>query len=213
MRSRLRFAPLVASLALAIVPATAVQAQDAPRSNTKGLLLGFFLNGTSIDSDELDTDSESGGGFNAQVGWGFTPRFTLLLGAAGARMDGNDDDFVLVHLDLLARFNFRSGAHALVPFIEGGVSARVAGQDDAVLAGGGPPQTVDLEIAGGALTLGGGVHYFVSQWVALGANLQFSTGEFSTVEFNDIEIEGFELDATTARLNLGVTLYPMVPGR
>ena len=202
---------LVAAFALGLVSTTAGQSQEVLRSNTNRLMLSLALNGTSIDSDDIDAESESGGGFNAQVGWGFTPMFTLLAGVGGARMGGEEDDFVLVHFDILGRFNFRSPNHALVPFVEVGFSGRVAGQDDVdISANGGPPQTVDLEMAGGAFTFGGGVNYFVSQWVALGANIQVSTGEFTEVEFDNVTIEGFEIDVTSARLNLGVTMYPMV---
>jgi hypothetical protein len=47
----------------------------------------------------------------------------------------------------------------------------------------------------------------------IGASLRWTTGEFSTVEFNNVSIDGFELDATSTRLNLGVTWRPMVGKR
>ena len=188
---------------------TAAHSQEtSPRSNTTGLLVGLFLNGNSITSDEFD-DSNTGGGISGQLGWGFTPMFTILVGASGAQMSDDPEDFALVHLDLLGRFNFRSGEHAFVPFLEVGMSARAAGQDDATIGVNGSSQTGDLEMAGGAFTFGGGFHYFVAQTVALGANLQISTGKFSTVEFDDVEVEGLELDATSSRLNLGLTWYPV----
>jgi hypothetical protein len=205
-------ARVTACLALALLSTTAAAQSPAggPRSNTKGILLGFSLNGNSFDSDELVGEAKSGGGFGAQLGWGFTPLFSLVAGAGGARIDVDDTDFVLVHFDLLARFNFRSGAHAFVPYVEGGLSARVAGQDDALVTDGAGTRTVDLEISGGAFTLGGGFHYFVSPIFAVGAGLQFSSGEFSTVKYNNVSIDGFEFDATSTRLNLGLTLYPML---
>jgi len=205
-----RLARIVASLVLVVASVTTrAQSQEAgPQSNTTGLLVGVLLNGNSIDSDELD-DANTGGGFSAQLGWGFTPMFTILAGVSGARMNDDPDDFVLVHFDLLGRFNFRSGEHAFVPFLEVGTSARIAGQDDAIVTVGGSPQTVDLEMAGGAFTFGGGFHYFVAPTVALGANLQISTGDFTTVEIDNVEVEGLELEATSTRLNLGLTWYPM----
>lgn len=189
--------------------ATPAQSQEtSPRSNTTGLLAGLFLNGNSIDSDELD-DSNTGGGFSAQLGWGFTPMFTILVGVSGAEMSDDPENFGLVHLDLLGRFSFRSGEHAFVPFLEVGMSARAAGQDDAIIGVNGSSQSGNLEMAGGAFTFGGGFHYFVAPTVALGANLQISTGKFSTVEIDNVEVEGFELDATSSRLNLGLTWYPV----
>lgn len=211
VRTCTRIALIATAIVLAgwSIPAAAQSQTEGDKSNTTGIMLAFFLNGTSIDSDDFD-DVSTGGGFAAQLGYGFGPKFTLIAGLAGARMDEDPEEFVLVHFDVIARFNFRSPAHAFVPFIEGGVSARVAGQDDAVLSSnGGPPQTADLEMAGGAANFGGGFHYFVSPTFALGANLQFSWGEFSTVELNDVEVEDLEIEANSARLNLGLTWYPM----
>lgn len=194
-----------------VAAATAVAQSQATesKSNTRGLLLGIALNGSSIDSDEFDDDSRSGGGLGLQLGWGFTPRFTLLAGLTAAQLDDDPEDFVLAHFDLLARFNFRSGGHAFVPFLEGGFSVRVAAQDDVEIVDNGSTETVDFEISGGALTVGGGAHYYVTPSVAFTASLQLSTGEFSTVKFDDVSVDGFEIDATTTRLNIGLTLYPM----
>ena len=193
-------------------------AQQAPapsgsRANTEKLMLSLALGGASIYSDELEKERESGGGFSAQLGWGFTRLFTLLAGASGSTMGSSDDQFVLVHFDLLGRFNFTSPRRAWVPFVEGGISARVAGQDNSVVIGDNGPQEVNLEISGGGITFGGGVEYYVAPAWALGANIRWTTGEFSTVKFNNVSIDGFELDATTTRLNLGLSWHPMLGKR
>lgn len=212
MSSRIssRLARIVVLLLLAFGSlTTAAQSQKTiPRSNTTGLLVGLFLNGNAIDSDGLD-DAYTGGGFNAQLGWGFTPMFTIFVGVGGAQMSDDPEDFVLVHLELLGRFNFRSGEHAFVPFLEVGTSARAAGQDNAIISVDGSSQTGNLEMAGSAITFGGGFNYFVAPTLAIGANLQISTGKFSTVEIDNVEIEGLELDATSSRLNVGLTWYPV----
>jgi opacity protein-like surface antigen len=98
-----------------------------------------------------------------------------------------------------------------VPFIEGGISARVAGQDDIEVVDeeGGASQEVDLEISGGGFTFGGGIQYHVAPAWALGAGLKWTVGEFSTVKVNNVSVDGFELDATSTRLNFGVTWRPM----
>ena len=209
-RSRGHIVRLVGSLAIVAMTAAVAESQATePKSNTKGLLIGIALNGSSIDSDEFDDDSRSGGGLGLQLGWGFTPRFTLLAGLSAALLDDDPEDFVLAHFDLLARFNFRSGGHAFVPFLEGGFSGRVAAQDDVDFEDNGATETVDLEISGSAFTFGGGAHYYVTPSVAFTASLQVSAGEFSTVKVDDVSIDGFEIDATSTRLNLGLTLYPM----
>lgn len=193
--------------------ALAAQQVSAPRANTEKLMLSLGLGGASIDSDDLEKERESGGGFSAQLGWGFTRLFTLLVGASGAAMGPDDDQFVLVHFDLLGRFNFTKPDRAWVSFVEGGISARVAGQDNSVVIGTGGPQEVDLEISGGGLTVGGGVEYFVAPAWALGANLRWTVGEFSTVKFNNVSVDGFELDAKSTRLTFGVSWHPMLGKR
>ena len=205
---------LVASVSLGCLclPALVSAQQAAPglRSNTEKLMLSLALGGTSIKSDDFENESESGGGFSLQAGWGFTRLFTLLADVSGAVLGDDDEEFVLVHFDLLGRFNFASPQRAWVPYVEGGISARVAGQDDISIVDDGGAQEVDLEISGGGFTFGGGVQYHVRPTVALGAGLRWTVGEFSTVKINNVSVEGFELDATSTRLTFGVTWRPML---
>ena len=198
------------------IPAAAVAQQAAApiRSNTEKLMLSFALGATSIKSDELESETGSGGGFSLQVGWGFTRMFTLLLDASGSVLGDDDDEFVLGHGDLLGRVNFANPQRAWVPFIEAGFSARVAGQDDIIIEDdNGDSQEVDLEISGGGFTFGGGVQYHVAPAWALGAGIRWTVGEFSTVKVNNVSVDGFEIDATSTRLMLGVTWRPMLARR
>ena len=172
-------------------------------------MLSLGLGGASLYSEDLQDETHSGGGFSAQLGWGFNRLFTLLTAANGAVMDQGDNEFVLVHFDLLGRFSFAGPRRAWVPYVEGGLTARVAGQDNSVVIGDGGPQDVDLEISGGGFTIGGGVDYQVIPALALGANIRWTSGEFSTVKFNNVSIDGFELDATSTRFNIGLTWRPM----
>ena len=201
-----------ATLSSGTAAAAQEPASTIPRANTEKLMLSLALGGTSIDSDEFGEGRQNGGGFSAQLGWGFTSKFTLLVDASGAVMnDEKDDQFVLVHGDLLGRFHFVNPTRAWVPFIEGGISARVAGQDDIEVVGPDEQtQIVDLELSGGGITFGGGLRYHVAPTVALGASLRFTIGEFSTVKFNNVSLDGFELDATSTRLMFGVTWQPML---
>lgn len=185
------------------------QQAETPRSNTEKLMLSLGLGGASLYSEDLQDETHSGGGFSAQLGWGFNRLFTLLTAANGAVMDQGDDEFVLVHFDLLGRFSFAGPRRAWVPYVEGGLTARVAGQDNSVVIGDGGPQNVDLEISGGGFTIGGGVDYHFIPALALGANIRWTSGEFSTVKFNNVSIDGFELDATSTRFNIGLTWRPM----
>ena len=217
MRSRTFVVTAAAACLGSALLATTLSAQQAvvtPKANTEKLMLSFALGGTSIKSDELEDDGESGGGFSLQVGWGFTKLFTLLVDASGSVMDSDDEEFVLAHADLLGRFSFTNPRRAWVPFVEGGITGRVAGQDDIVVEGDDGPQEVDLEISGGGLTFGGGLQYHVAPAWALGAGIRWTVGEFSTIKFNNVSVEdAFELDATSTRLTVGVTWRPMVRRR
>ena len=210
--TRRRTAVALACGGLALTPlAVSAQQASAPRANTEKLMLSLALDGASLSSDGLRDEDQSGGGFSAQVGWGFTRLFTLLAGASGAVLNPDDNEAVLVHFDLLGRFSFTNPGRAWVPFVETGISARIAGQDDAVVEVEDEPQTVDLEMSGGGLTFGGGLQYHVTPAIALGASVRWTVGEFSTVKFNNDERDGFKMDATTTRLNLGITWRPMRP--
>ena len=206
---------LAACFATLSLPALAGAQQATPplRSNTQKLMLSVALGGTSINSDDFESESESGGGFSLQAGWGFTRLFTLLVDASGAVLGDDDEEFVLVHFDLLGRLNFAKPERALVPYVEGGISARVAGQDDITIVNDDVVEEVDLEISGGGFTFGGGLQYHVAPAWALGAGIRWTVGEFSTVKVNNVSVEGFELDATSTRLMIGVTWRPMQPRR
>ena len=202
----------IGTFALSAV-AAAQQAAQPMKSNTEKLMLSLALGGTSIKSDEFENESESGGGFSLQAGWGFTPKFTLLVDASGAVLGDDDEEFVLVHFDLLGRLNFANPQRAWVPYVEGGLSARVAGQDDIAIVDESGTQEVDLEISGGGFTFGGGIQYHVRPSLSLGAGLRWTVGEFSEVKINNVSVDGFELDATSTRLTFGVTWWPMAMRR
>ena len=70
-------------------------------------------------------------------------------------------------------------------------------------------QTVDVEVSGSGFSFGGGFLYFFNPKWALDVGLNVTTGEFDTVKFDNISISGFEIDATSARLKVGVTWFPM----
>lgn len=211
-------APRVAAPAPAPVSRPVAQrrlAESTPlRANTSKLFLGLALNGSSISADDLSSSTESGGGLAAQLGWGFTKHFALFLDVSGAQIATDGGDFTLGHADAGARWHFVSQSRALVPFLEAAFSGRAAVEQDVVLFdGSGNPQQGDLSISGAGFSLGGGLQYFVAPTWALGGSLKWTTGEFSRVQFDKVSVDGFELDATTARFNLGFTWYPMMGSR
>ena len=203
--------PMPAAQAPAPAPVLARSAQPAmPRANTSKLILGLSLNGSSISSEELTTSRESGAGLSAQLGWGFTKNFAIVLDASAARIESIDGNFDLAHVDVSGRWHFVSRSHGFVPFLEVGYSGRAAGKQDVLLFDdAGNTYNGDLTILGSGLSLGGGMEYFIAPKWALGGTFKWTTGQFTQVKFDNVTVDGLALDATSARFNLGFSWYPM----
>jgi len=179
------------------------------RSGTSGVFIGAALNGSAIKADDLDSDTENGGGLTLQLGYGFTPKFALFFEGAGAAMD-SEGPWTLAHFDFGARYHFANSSRALVPFLEAAFSGRAGRGDDAVFYDeNGNPQTGRMEITGGGFTVGGGLLYFFNPKLALNTQLKLTTGEFTTVKFRNVSIDGFEIDATSTRFNIGISWFPV----
>ena len=185
--------------------------RSAPaRANTSGFFLGLALNGSSIRFDNESSSIESGGGVSAQVGWGFTKNFALLVDVSGAAISSDGGDYGLGQFELAGRWHFASPSRALVPFLEAGYVGRAVVQNDVVyfddfgnsLAG-------DFSLLGNAIGFGGGLQYHVSPAMALGGSLKWTVGNFTTVKLDNVSVDGLDVKATTARLNLGFTWYPV----
>jgi len=182
----------------------------APRANTSKLLLGLSFDASSIKSDDLNSSTESGAGMAAQIGWGFTKNFALVLDASAARIASLNGDFDLAHVDVGGRWHFVSVRSGFVPFVEVGYSGRAATKQGALMADGdGTMYTGDLSILGSGVSLGGGFQYFVAPTWAIGGALKWTTGQFSRVQFDKVSVDGFAIDATSARFNMGFTWFPM----
>jgi hypothetical protein len=183
------------------------------RANTSGFILGLSLNGSSIRFDDASSSIESGGGLSAQIGWGFTRNFALLLDVSGAAISSDGGDYGLGNAEISGRWHFASPTRALVPFLEVGFAERAVVQNDVVyfddfgnsLAG-------DFSLLGSAVAFGGGLQYHVSPTMALGGSLKWTVGSFSTVKLDNVSVDGLDISATTARVNLGFTWYPVMGG-
>jgi opacity protein-like surface antigen len=192
--------------------ASAQSTSAAPlRSATNKFFFGVALNGSAIQSDDItDSDVESGGGLEMQLGYAFTPKFALFLDGTGANMSPDvGDSYGLGHFDIGARWQFSNPSRALVPFVDVALTGRAAVQQDVMLSDEfGNSETGDLSVSGAGFTFGGGLNYHVSPRFALTTGLRWTVGEFSQVKFNNVSVDGLEVDATTTRFNLGFVWYP-----
>lgn len=190
----------------------------AQQSNTEGLFLniGGVATGQSSDlsydfitRNNLVFDEDQGGGLNLKAGYGFSPLFTLYLGYSLSGMERNgadvnplsdeDEKYALSFFELGGRFTFRDESKKFRPHADVTIGSVAAVVDD-------DPET---SATGGAISLGGGAQYFLSNVFALDASLMLSPGNYSDVKFfnEDAQVnddKGF----FATRLSLGLTVYP-----
>ena len=109
------------------------------------------------------------------------------------------------HFDVGLRYAFTSPTQRVVPFLDAAYTGRALAQDDADLGDG---TTAEVSLSGAGFTFGG-AQYYVSPKRAIGVGLKWTTGEFDAVKVDDVSVDDLGIDATSTRLNLGVTWYPM----
>lgn len=182
-------------------PLAASAQGSATNAGAKGWFIGLGLNGSSLSAE--DEDAESGGGVTLQGGYGFTRNLAIFLEGTASAMQTDGESWVLSHGDLGLRYHFSGEGRRFVPFVEGALSGWAGQQDDAEFGN----QQGELEISGSAFTFGGGFLYFFGRRTAFSAQLKFSNGEFNKVRFENVTVDGFDIDANSARLNLGVTWF------
>ena len=197
---------LLTAVLAALAGAPGLRAQE---STTRGLNLGIHLQGSSLEPADGDRSNAGGGGI--LVGYGFNRTLELFLQLDGAEFEVRDTDvdgdWRLGHGDIGLRFHFSNSLRRWVPYLQGGVSLRVASVDDAEI----DQQTVTgrAGIFGGALMLGGGMMVFFSQTLAADFQLAWTGGEFTEAKIGDVTLELPEpYEARTSRLNIGISWWP-----
>ncbi len=177
------------------------------RPNTTGLFLNVHLNATGIGYDEdalfeLDfrDDTHSGGGAGVMIGYGFSPLLTLYLALNGSVIDSDDlrDEYTLAHVDAGVRFNLVSRS-PLVPYLTAGLTFRQASFD---------LNPGEMDFNGGGVTVGGGLKYYLSPPVALDVGLVGTVGTFTEVDFGRAAFDIDDIGAASARLMIGLSVYP-----
>jgi hypothetical protein len=179
---------------------------DRWASSTKGFLVGFHLNGSSIELEDFSDETYVGGGAGLQLGYGFTRQLALVSDLTVAIVETDEETIGLGHLDLALRYAFASPTRRVVPFLEGGISVIAAVNDDAEFEDG---TTGEASLTGKGFVVGGGVQYYPSPKWAIGAGLKWLVGgEFDEVTVDNVSIGDLNLDVSAARVNIGITWYP-----
>jgi hypothetical protein len=194
------------SLALVLAGGSAAVAQE---STTRGFNLGLHLQGSSLEP--ADGDRANAGGAGIILGYGFNRTFELFLQIDGAQFDVRDTDvdgdWRLGHGDLGVRFHFANSLRTWVPYLQTGLTFRVASVEDAEVN----QQTITdrVGIFGGALMLGGGVMFYFNQTLALDLQLAWTGGEFTEAKIGDVTLTLPEpYEARTSRINIGISWWP-----
>ncbi|NNF03915.1 MAG: outer membrane beta-barrel protein [Rhodothermales bacterium] len=169
-------------LLIALFLLSGTVAADASAQSREGFFIGLDLGGLGVSSAE---DDEAGSGFGGgfDIGYGFSERFALVLGAHGAEVDNDvtDDGTATAAAGYLAgRVNFGKREGALNGFVQlGGGAGSYEGD---VL-------DTNVTFEGPAGLFGAGVTYFVSpNWMLMGSL------DFYGIEFEEVSVGGLSAD-------------------
>ncbi|HEX8243349.1 MAG TPA: hypothetical protein VF541_07630 [Longimicrobium sp.] len=174
----------VASAACAARSASAQLAQPGigtARSDTRGLVLGFNLTGSTIPDSRSFPGTGSGLGFGLTAAYGVSEHVSLFARGDAAYRVG--------HWDAGARYTFGSPAAALRPYVEGAYTRTGTSSQG-------------IRSSGSGVTGGAGVQYFVKPNLALDVGLIHSRGRFD--ENARVPNSRF----STTRLNIGFRWHP-----
>lgn len=102
-------------------------------------------------------------------------------------------------MDLGARVHFRAGPNVVVPFLQSGLAGRAVAADvnGSTVSG-----------SGGGLSLGGGLNAHFTPSVAFSGAVMWTVGTFDTFRVDNQTVAGSSIDATTARVHLGIIWFP-----
>lgn len=181
---------------------------EAQESTTRGFMLGAHVSGASLTIENQDRNDAGGGGLT--VGYGLNRNITLLVQLDGAQFNEQstgtlEGDWRMGHVDFGVRYSFANSLRSWVPYLQGAFGYRSVSVQDPVVDN---TQRSEVEISGGGLTLGGGVDIYFTQTVALDIQLLWTGGEFTTLRVDNVSATGFDVNATSARFNLGVAWWP-----
>ena len=199
------FSSTLCLLGLLASTATPLNGQE---STTRGLNLGFHLQGATLSIG--DGEADGGGGAGIRIGYGINRIVTLFFEADGISVDseGSDDfqgTWTLGHGDLGVRFHFANALRSWVPYLDVAIGGRAASVKD-LTAGG--DELDDITFNGGAFTLGGGIYFYFKQTLAMEVGLKVSGGEFTELDLGSVSFQNLDIDAQSNRFKVGLVWWP-----
>jgi hypothetical protein len=204
---RRSFTISVASIALGAAPVAAVRGQTITKSHSSGVFLSLGFEDDAISTEQSGggtTVDERGTGAGLVLGYGFSPRWSMFLGASSAVMNSHGDNrYALAHFDVAARVHFRTGPNIVVPFVQFGLSGFGEAQRVTDVTG-----TYDVASNGGGVALGAGLNTHFNPRFALSTSLTISGGSFTNYTVDGRRQSLPAVNATSSRLHLGLIWFP-----
>ena len=194
-------------LLAALAAVTTVSPALAQRSTTRGFTVGAHLQGASLTVE--DDDPAGGGGAGVRLGYGFNRNVTGYIEADGITFDVDNPDFggewTMGHLDLGVRYNFANSLRRWIPFLEAAIGGRTVRLEDATVDG---DSVGSLNFSGGALSIGGGIGFFMSEKLAIETLVKFSGGTFEQIDVGNVSVNDLDIEASSFRFKLGLAWWP-----
>jgi hypothetical protein len=180
----------------------------AQESTTRGLHLGFHLQGASLKVE--GSDPAGGGGAGFRVGYGINRIVTLFLEADGVTVEAGDPDifageWALGHGEFGARFHFANSLRSWVPFLEAAIGGRAASVKSVTA---GNASWEDVNVSGGVFSVGGGIYTYFTETVALELDIRFSGGRFTKIDLGPLSLDNLDIDASSSRFKVGIVWWP-----
>ena len=196
---------LTIALAATLADVAPLAAQE---STTRGFNVGLHLSGQSLTIE--DDDRQNAGGAGLILGYGFNRTLEVFAQVDVGEFDVDtavvEGQWTMGHVDLGVRFHFANSNRSWVPYLQAAATGRFVNVKDGVINQ--ATQSEDVTFSGGAFTLGGGIMFYFNETVAADIQLLGSGGRFTEVKSGNVTVSGLEIDATSARFNIGVAWWP-----
>lgn len=210
--SRIAFTSAAAALLAFGASGAHAQAIGSAPTGVQIGLYGVAAPGVSIKGEDIEGEFETkfGAGAGLQLGYAFTPRWMVFLGADINKQDsgieGLDGDFGLVHVELGGRYTLAAAGKTL-PYVLASIGSRAIGAEVEMEG-----QKVDMSLSGVSFNIGAGLEHFFSPKMALGADARLGFGKFGKMKIegdgedfdDDIEVD----NSMTSRIRVGLSFYP-----
>lgn len=185
------------------------RAQDALtlRSNTEGFHIGLsggYKHWASSYFNQLDELEPKGIGGGLNLGFGLNQHIELFanLEYHGFALKNDWDDYGLTVVGVGTRYNFGGTLQKVRPFAELAYNYQYMLINPVQLNG----QLFKYELSGGALSLGGGVNFFVTPKLAINLKGGLNFGKFSSFLLNEDGVED-RPDVKTFQFGLGLNYF------